>query len=105
MATAQEPLNICIVSRRFPLLNNSGEIGFLFPIARGLVRQGHKVTVLSWKNKSRLDYVEHHGVKAYFLGEGSSLPIENFPELVWRKFQQLHRETPFDLVHSLDASG
>jgi glycosyltransferase involved in cell wall biosynthesis len=44
-------------------------------------------------------------VKAYFLGEGNALLVENFPELVWRKFQQLHCETPFDLVHSLDASG
>lgn len=98
-------LNICIVSRRFPLLNHSGEIGFLFPIARGLVRQGHQVTVLSWRNKSQLDYVEQHGVKAYFLGEGSNQSVENFPELVLRKFQQLHRDQPFNLVHSLDSSG
>jgi 1,2-diacylglycerol 3-alpha-glucosyltransferase len=105
MATAQEPLNICIVSRRFPLLNTSGEIGFLFPIARGLVRQGHKVTVLSWRNKSRLDFVEVGGVKAYFLGEGNAAPVENFPEQVVRKFQQLHKEQPFHLVHSLDNSG
>lgn len=105
MATAQEPLNICIVSRRFPLLNNAGEIGFLFPIARGLVKQGHSVTVLSWRNKRRIDYVEVGGVKAFFLGEGNATPVENFPEQVLRKFQQLHREKPFHLVHSLDSSG
>ncbi|MBX3022843.1 MAG: glycosyltransferase family 4 protein [Bdellovibrionales bacterium] len=104
-ASAQEPLNICIVSRRFPLLNNSGEIGFLFPIARGLVRQGHKVTVLSWRNKNRLDVVEVGGVKAYFLGEGNAQPADAFPEQVLRKFQQLHKQEPFHLVHSLDNSG
>lgn len=102
---SQEPLNICIVSRRFPLMNHSGEIGFLFPIARGLVRQGHRVTVLSWRNKSRIEFVEVGGVKAYFLGEGNSAPPEAFPDQVLRKFQQLHRESPFSLVHSLDNSG
>jgi len=100
-----EPLNICIVSRRFPLLSNEDEVGFLFPIARGLMRMGHRVTVLSWKNRRRLPFVEHEGVKAFFLGEGQSGPIENFPSLVFRKFQELHQQTPFHLLHSLDNSG
>lgn len=100
-----EPLNICIVARRFPLLNKSGEIGFLFPIARGLVRQGHRVTVLSWRNKNQLGYVERDGVKAYFLGEGSHDSVESFPQIVLRKFEQLHAQTPFHLLHSLDESG
>src|SRR6185312_335564 len=28
-----------------------------------------------------------------------------FPQMVLRKFQELHSQTPFHLVHSLDASG
>jgi len=105
MNRPNDALNICIISNRFPLLNPVGDSGFLFPIARGLVRLGHKVTVLSWRNKSHLGYVEHDGVKAYFLGEGHGAPIEAFPEMALNKFSQLHRLEPFDLVHSLDASG
>lgn len=100
-----EPLNICLVSERFPLLNTSGEVGFLWPIARGLVRLGHKVTVLSWRNKSRIAFVEQNGVKAFFLGEGSGAVREQFSQLVYKKFRSLHEQTPFHLVHSLDGSG
>lgn len=98
-------LNICLVSTQFPLSNTSGDISFLWPIARGLVKQGHTVTVLSWRNKRRIDKVEKDGVKALFLGEVPGANLENFPQMVLRKFQELHREKPFHLVHSLDASG
>ncbi|MGE0527211.1 MAG: glycosyltransferase family 4 protein [Bdellovibrionales bacterium] len=101
-----ESLNICIASRHFPLLNTSGEIGFLWPIARGLVKRGHKVTVLSWRNKNRLDFVEVDGVQAFFLGESRSAnTADQFPELVIQKFKQLHGQNPFHLLHSLDDSG
>lgn len=100
-----KPLNICLVSRRFPLAGSAGDLGFLWPIARGLVRLGHQVSVISWRNRARLDFIERDGVKAYFLGEGNSSPVETFPEQALRKFQQLHRQTPFQLVHSLDSSG
>ncbi len=98
-------LNICLVSRRFPLLSNSGDVGFLWPIARGLVKQGHSVSVLTWRNREKQDFVERDGVKAYFLGHAPGATIDHLPELVLNKFEQLHREKPFDLLHSLDASG
>lgn len=105
-AVIPEKLNICLVSRKFPLLDSSGEIGFLWPIARGLVKLGHTVTVLTWKNKNRVPVVERDGVKAYFLGEGGgSSNVDAFPDLVLRKFQDLHRVHPFHLLHSLDNSG
>jgi len=100
-----ESLNICLVSRRFPLAGSSGDVGFLWPIARGLVRLGHTVSVISWRNRARLGFIESHGVKAYFLGEGNAAPPESFADLALRKFQELHRQTPFHLVHSLDESG
>src|SRR6185312_4127547 len=101
----QGKFNICLISARFPLANTAGEIGFLWPIARGLVRLGHSVTVLSWRNKNRINMVEKDGVKALYLGEQQGASFDNFPTLVLKKFSQLHAETPFDLVHSLDASG
>lgn len=100
-----DPLNICIVSARFPLQANADEIGFLWPIARSLVKRGHQVTVLAWRNKRRIDFVERDGVKAYFLGETPAANALPFASLVLKKFQDLHAQKPFDLVHSLDASG
>ncbi len=106
MADVQNsPLNICLVSTKFPLAHTAGEIGFLWPIARGLVKRGHQVTVLSWRNKNRLQMVEKDGVLALYLGEQTGSIYENFPNMVLKKFTQLHAEKPFDLVHSLDTSG
>ncbi|HMN69299.1 MAG TPA: glycosyltransferase family 4 protein [Bdellovibrionales bacterium] len=93
------------MSRRFPLLNMSGEVGFLWPIAHGLVKLGHSVTVLTWRHRERLEFVERDGVKAHFLGEMPAAGTRTFGELVLKKFQELHKKTPFHLVHSLDASG
>jgi glycosyltransferase involved in cell wall biosynthesis len=100
-----DPLNICIVSTRFPLQANADEIGFLWPIARSLVKRGHQVTVLAWRNKRRIDFVERDGVKAYFLGETPAASAAPFSSLVLKKFRELHAHKPFDLVHSLDASA
>ncbi len=105
MSQSQEPLNICIVSEKFPLTNPSGEVSFLWPIARGLVKRGHKVTVISWRNKNRLAFVERDGVRAFFLGEGSLATVQAFPEMVLNKFRQLHAQDQFHLLHSLDDSG
>lgn len=105
MSSPQEPLNICIVSQKFPLTNASGEVSFLWPIARGLVKRGHKVTVISWRNKNRLAFLERDGVRAFFLGENSNSSVEDFPSMVLHKFQQLHRTDKFHLLHSLDDSG
>lgn len=105
VSEASKKFNICLVSTKSPLANTAGEISFLWPIARGLVRQGHGVTVLSWRNKGRIQMVEKDGVRAFYLGEQPGAALESFPQLVLKKFKQLHAEHPFDLVHSLDAAG
>lgn len=98
-------MNICLISRRFPLLSHSGDVGFLWPIARGLVKQGFTVSVLTWRNRDKQEFVERDGVKAYFLGHQPGATVDQFPELVLQKFQQLHRQNAFHLVHSLDGGG
>jgi glycosyltransferase involved in cell wall biosynthesis len=104
-APPEKPLNICIVSAKFPLANTAGEISFLWPVARGLVKRGHSVTVLSWRNKNRLQMVEKDGVQALYLGEFAGAVFDNLPQMILKKFMQLHREKPFHLIHSLDTSG
>ncbi len=104
-----EKLNICIVAYKFPILGLATDHGFLWPVARGLVKQGHSVTVLSWKNPQGQKEITQDGVKAYFLGEHSSKEHEpnsaQFPQLAFRKFEKLHKATPFHLIHSIDANG
>lgn len=101
-----ETLNICLVGQRFQILSRASDAGFLWPIARGLARQGHKVTVLSTRSPLGKMEVQREGVTAWYLQEGSS-PLSGLPfrEAAYQKFLELHRQEPFHLVHSLDDSG
>jgi hypothetical protein len=101
-----DSLNICLVGQRFQILSRASDSGFLWPVARGLARQGHKVTVLSSRSPLARPEVERDGVKAYYLNEaGSTYSNLPFKEAAYQKFLELHGKTPFHIVHSLDDSG
>ncbi|MEQ1876136.1 MAG: glycosyltransferase family 4 protein, partial [Bdellovibrionia bacterium] len=101
-----EHLNICIISAKFPILGRAAEYGFLWPIARGLAQKGHRVTVLASESSQKKPEIIQDGVRALYLKEG--LPqneLSNFSRLAKNYFVRLHRQEPFHLVHSVDASG
>lgn len=101
-----ESLNICLVSNRFQILSRSTDAGFLWPVARSLAKQGHKVTVLSTKSPIGKVEVVRDGVRTLYLLESSS-PLRGlkFEDAVLQKFTELHKQEPFHIVHSLDNSG
>lgn len=100
-----ENLNICLISRKFPVIGRSGDYGFLWPLAKALVKKGQNVTILTWKGPEKESRIEVNGLKAIFIGEKTRKTYMEFPNLVLEEFQQLHRVRPFHLVHSLDDSG
>lgn len=100
-----EKLHICLIAEKFPILGRAADHGFLWPIAKGLARRGHHITVLSWKNPQGEESILQDGVQAFFLGERTQLSKSHFPELTYKKFSQLHNDQAFHLVHSVDASG
>lgn len=101
-----ESLNICLIAQRFQILSRSTDHGFLWPIARGLAKMGHKVTVLSSTSPMGKAEVQRDGVRALFLNETSKNKSHlNFQQAARNKFIELHKEQPFDLIHSIDNSG
>lgn len=101
-----DSLRICLVGQRFQILSRASDSGFLWPVARGLARQGHHVTVISTRSPLGRAEVEREGVKAYYLNEGtSSYSGMPFAEAAYQKFLELHKKDPFHIVHSLDDSG
>ncbi len=101
-----ETLNICLTSYRFPILSRATDHGFLWPIAKGLAKEGHKVTVLAASSPLKKPEVTRDGVRVLFLHEGAkNLSHMNFQIAVRQRFAQLHKEDPFHLVHSIDKSG
>jgi hypothetical protein len=100
-----DSLNICLVGQQIQILSRASDNGFLWPIARGLAKQGHQVTVLSSRSPIGKSEVERDAVKAYFLHENPQQRHVNFGDLAFRKFRELHKQKPFHIVHSLDQSG
>ena len=100
-----QKMRICLVAAQFPILGRAADHGFLWPVAKGLAKLGHDVTILSWKNPQRKKMIEQDGVKGYFLGESTTLSKVEFPRLVNEQFAKLHSEDPFHLVHSIDNTG
>lgn len=107
---AKEPLpqklNVCLVARNFPILGRATELGFLWLIARGLAAKGHRVTVLAARNSQGMAEVEKDGVRVLFLGQ-SRRPRDrdSFAELVKNTFIDIHRDTPFHILHAVDSAA
>lgn len=112
-----DSLNIALVSQYAPLVSSrsagrpSGPT-FLRLIARGLAFRGHSVTILTGENLGGASQVkEADGVRIVSIAptRGSRLRSQahqpRFQDLVRAKFLELHRETPFHLVHALDSSA
>lgn len=102
-----QTLHICLVAEKFQILSRSADhSGFVWPIARGLAKAGHKVTVISSKSPIGKSEVQREGVRAFYLNEGiSKFSRVPFRKAALMKFEQLHKEDPFHIVHSLDSSG
>lgn len=99
-------LRICITAYHFPIMGRATDHSFLWPIARGLVKSGHEVVILSSRSPISKYEVERDGVKVFYLHESQSdyrhLKLE---EAIYRKFVALHSEKKFDLIHCMDRSG
>lgn len=105
-ATLPEKLNVCLVTRKFPVWGRASEHGFLWVIARGLAQKGHSVTVLSSETATGQSEVEQHGVKVFYLNQGKQgRRAEVFADRVQSKFVELHTQKPFHLIHSVDTSA
>jgi glycosyltransferase involved in cell wall biosynthesis len=100
-------LNVCLVSRHFPLSGRAAGPSFLRLIARGLIARGHSVTVLAAEHPHGLPELEDKGLKLHFLLEGRAARLRQdpFPDLVLNKFMELHSKKPFHIIHSVDASA
>lgn len=99
-------LNICLIANKFPILGRSSDSGFLWPIARGLASNGHKVTVIAAKSPLGKNEITRDGVKAFYLFEGfPNLSHLAFSDAAYNKFVELHKTLPFDIVHSIDDSA
>src|SRR5262245_59266292 len=110
-------MRICLLSREFPPDTGWGGIGtYTYQIARALAQLKHEVHVISLAAESQPDSVKHvdegytvHRVAWQGLLDELNLFLVSAPSLhfvaktglaIWRRFLQLHKEKPFDVVEA-----
>lgn len=98
-------LNICMISKNFPLTGRAADHSYLLHIAKGLVQKGHKVTVLAHSNQVGKTEVNQDGIQCYYLNQTHIVSEDKYADLVKEKFSKLHRKEAFHIVHAIDASG
>jgi 1,2-diacylglycerol 3-alpha-glucosyltransferase len=102
---APTPLRICLIAEKFPILGKTPARGFIAPIAKGLVKAGHQVSVIAWSNPLGESEIEQEGIKTYFVAGANPRRTELFSRRVHQKFTQLHAQEPFHIVHSLTQAA
>ncbi len=101
-----EKLRICLIGQKIQVQSRSSDTGLLWPLARGLSKKGHEVTILSSTTPLKKSEIYRDGVRAYYLFEGGShYKTQRFVDAVHKKFTSLHLDKPFDIVHCLDDGG
>jgi len=101
-----EKLRICLIGQKIQVQSRSSDTGLLWPLARGLSKKGHEVTILSSTTPLKKSEIYRDGVHAYYLFEGGShYKTQRFVDAVHKKFTSLHLDKPFDIVHCLDDGG
>jgi 1,2-diacylglycerol 3-alpha-glucosyltransferase len=102
---APTKLNICLVTKKFPYPGRESDENYLWPMARGLAKRGHDVVVFSWTNPRGKAEIVSGNVRALFLGEQKYARRAQFSQMVLDKFEELHAQKQFHIVHGLDESA
>jgi len=99
-----EKLNICLTTRIFPLSQQTSEYGYLWPVAQGLVRSGHKLTVITTQKNARDLFMHKDGIDIHYIDPKLERRT-NLKTEVRKKFKELHSQNKFDILHSIDETG
>lgn len=99
-------MNILYLCNEYPPLAHGGIGTFVQTVSRGLVRQGHRVSVLGLNRARELTIEQDEGVRVYRLPGrygGGGDQFGNHLRLL-RLIRSIHREAPLDLLEGNELS-
>ena len=99
--SVSQVLKICLIAEKFPVMGSTRTHGFIGPVAHGLVKAGHKVSVIAWNNPVEEKKINQNGVKIHFVSQRRSHLTDRLKKKICEKFFQLHSEETFHIIHSL----
>lgn len=94
-------MRICMFSRIMPAHAAGGMQDHVQTLSAGLARKGHAVSVITSARADGVEFEIVEGVEIYFLRETA---VGRYSAAFWdlsaRKFEQLHADRQFDILHS-----
>ncbi|MDI6916166.1 MAG: glycosyltransferase family 4 protein [Thermoplasmatales archaeon] len=98
--------NICILTRAIPAHGTGGMEGHTLLLCKGIVKKGHNVSVITTGHPKGDERENIEGVDIYYLKHTKP---RIYSKKWWfesvKKFETLHKQERFDIVHSQSAGG
>ena len=101
--SSPKKLKTCLISEKFPIFGSSHSRGFIGPIAYGLIKAGHQVTVITWNNPVKEKQINQNGVCIHLLSKRKFHSRDQLKKEINETFLKFHKEQGFNILHSMTA--
>ncbi|MDI3501049.1 MAG: hypothetical protein PWP22_820 [Thermoanaerobacter sp.] len=98
-------MNICIFAKGLPVHIRGGMERHIEDLVNGLVKRGHRVTIITTKHPENVKKEEKENLKIYYVGDKPLRYTKRFYYESAKLFEELDKEENFDIVHSQSIAG
>ena len=99
-------MHICFLSHEYPLWATGGIGSFIQTIGRGLVKEGHIVTVIGWSNLPQCEFINDKGVSICRLPAPKIFIKGQFIENTYnlrKKLREINAKIPIDILETNES--
>lgn len=98
-------MNICVIAKSLPTHVIGGMEIHVQELVEGILKKGHRVTVITTKHPKGIDKEEKKNLKIYYVGDEPIKYTKKFYEESAEIFDKLNKYEKFDIVHSQSAAA
>jgi len=98
-------MNICMFAKGLPVHVQGGMEMHVEDLINGLVKRGHRVTVITTKHPRGIKREEDKNLKIYYVGDKPLKYTKTFFKESAELFEAISKQEGFDIVHSQSIAG
>jgi len=98
-------MNICMFAKGLPVHTKGGMEVHVEELAKGLVKRGCEVTIITTKHPKKIEREKRENLKIYYVGDKPLKYTRKFYKESAELFERLNNKEKFDIVHSQSTSG